>query len=155
MPRPRTPLGQTDIPGRQSAADEHVCISGIHIAGYDIPVGIAVVPLAESALTLKRPRAVHNPQYLIHIRTRGTPYNHLIHTLTANIRKISFQSMPINVHGLCCLLKAGSWTKEIMLVTQQSLQTVYQRKSSIRKKTGMPEKADIAAHIDRIRESRH
>lgn len=63
--------------------------------------------------------------------------------------------MPINVHGLCCLLKAGFSTKEIMLVTQQSLQTVYQRKSSIRKKTGMPEKADIAAHIDRIRESRH
>lgn len=56
---------------------------------------------------------------------------------------------------LCCLLKAGFSTKEIMLVTQQSLQTVYQRKSSIRKKTGMPEKADIAAHIDRIRESRH
>lgn len=40
---------------------------------------------------------------------------------------------------LCCLLKAGFSTKEIMLVTQQSLQTVYQRKSSIRKKTGYPD----------------
>lgn len=49
---------------------------------------------------------------------------------------------------LCCLLKSGFSTKEIMLVTQQSLQTVYQRKSSIRKKTGMPEKADIPEFIE-------
>lgn len=49
---------------------------------------------------------------------------------------------------LCCLLKSGFSTKEIMLLTQQSLQTVYQRKSSIRKKTGMPEKTDIPEFIE-------
>lgn len=39
-------------------------------------------------------------------------------------------------------------TKEISVVTQQSIPTIYQRKTNIRKKLGMDEKEDI---IDFIR----
>lgn len=49
---------------------------------------------------------------------------------------------------LCCLLCAEFSTKEISVVTQQSIPTIYQRKTNIRKKLGMDEKEDI---IDFIR----
>ncbi len=45
---------------------------------------------------------------------------------------------------LCCLLKANFATKEISVVTQQSVRTVYQRKTQIRQKLQLEEKADIA-----------
>jgi len=48
---------------------------------------------------------------------------------------------------LCCLLKAGFSTKEICVVTQQSTPSVYQRKTTIRKKLGMDEKQDIIEFI--------
>ena len=44
---------------------------------------------------------------------------------------------------LCCLLRANFSTKEISIVTQQGIRTVYQRKSVIRQKLGMEEKGDI------------
>ncbi len=44
---------------------------------------------------------------------------------------------------LCCLLKANFSTKEISILTQQSVRTVYQRKTQIRQKLGLEEKADI------------
>ena len=44
---------------------------------------------------------------------------------------------------LCCLLKANFSTKEISIVTQQGIRTVYQRKTVIRQKLGMEEKEDI------------
>ena len=40
---------------------------------------------------------------------------------------------------LCCLLKAQFSTKEINILTKQSLQTIYQRKSQIRAKLGVNE----------------
>lgn len=48
---------------------------------------------------------------------------------------------------LCCLLKANFTTKEISVVTQQSVRTVYQRKSTIRQTLQMPEAEDIAAFL--------
>lgn len=48
---------------------------------------------------------------------------------------------------LCCLLKAKFSTKEISIVTQQSLQTVYQRKSMLRRKLSMPEAQDITSFL--------
>ena len=48
---------------------------------------------------------------------------------------------------LCCLLKANFSTKEISVVTQQSVRTVYQRKSTIRQTLEMPEGEDIASFI--------
>ena len=48
---------------------------------------------------------------------------------------------------LCCLLCAGFSTKEISVVTQQSIPTIYQRKTNIRKKLGVGEKEDIVAFI--------
>ena len=48
---------------------------------------------------------------------------------------------------LCCLLCAGFSTKEISVVTQQGIRTVYQRKSTIRHKLGMVKKDDILAFL--------
>jgi predicted transcriptional regulator len=45
---------------------------------------------------------------------------------------------------LCCLLKAGFSTKEINMLTRQSLQTIYQRKTQVRQKLGLAEGEDIA-----------
>lgn len=49
---------------------------------------------------------------------------------------------------ICCLLRAGFSTKEIGVVTQQSNATIYVRKTSIRKKTGMAEGEDIVAFVE-------
>ena len=48
---------------------------------------------------------------------------------------------------LCCLLRANFSTKEISIVSQQSVRTVYQRKSVIRQKLGMEEKGDIVEFL--------
>ncbi|MDE6139409.1 MAG: hypothetical protein K2F95_00435 [Alistipes sp.] len=45
---------------------------------------------------------------------------------------------------LCCLLRANFSTKEIAIVTQQSVRTVYQRKTVVRQKLQIEEKGDIA-----------
>ncbi len=44
---------------------------------------------------------------------------------------------------LCCLLKADFSTKEINMLTRQSLQTIYQRKTQVRQKLGLNEAEDI------------
>jgi len=49
---------------------------------------------------------------------------------------------------LCCLLCANFSTKEIQVVTQQSIPTIYQRKTSIRKKIGIGEKEDIILFLN-------
>ena len=48
---------------------------------------------------------------------------------------------------LCCLLKADFSTKEINMLTRQSLQTIYQRKTQIRQKLNLAEAEDIAMAI--------
>ena len=48
---------------------------------------------------------------------------------------------------LCCLLKANFSTKEINMLTRQSLQTIYQRKTQIRQKLSIPEADDILYHL--------
>lgn len=50
---------------------------------------------------------------------------------------------------LCCLLCAGFSTKEISVVTRQSVRTIYQRKTTIRHALGMDEKDDIVDYINR------
>lgn len=50
---------------------------------------------------------------------------------------------------LCCLLCAGFSTKEISVVTQQSIRTIYQRKTNIRHALCMEEKDDIVAFVER------
>lgn len=49
---------------------------------------------------------------------------------------------------LCCLLRADFTTKEISVLTAQSVPTIYQRKTTIRKKLGMDEKGDIIAFLE-------
>lgn len=45
------------------------------------------------------------------------------------------------------LISAGFSTKEISVITGQTTATIYVRKSSIRKKLGVPEKEDIVAFL--------
>ena len=54
---------------------------------------------------------------------------------------------------LCCLLCAEFSTKEISVVTQQSVRTIYQRKTNIRQKLKMDEKDDIVAFISKPKSS--
>lgn len=49
---------------------------------------------------------------------------------------------------LCCLLCADFSTKEISVVAQQSVRTIYQRKTNIRHALGMDEKDDIVGYIN-------
>jgi len=48
---------------------------------------------------------------------------------------------------LCCMLCAGFSTKEISVICQQGIQTIYQRKTTIRQKLKMDEKEDIVDFI--------
>ena len=48
---------------------------------------------------------------------------------------------------LCCLLKADFSTKEINMLTRQSMQTIYQRKTQIRQKLNLAEAEDITTAI--------
>ena len=48
---------------------------------------------------------------------------------------------------LCCLLKADFSTKEINMLTRQSLQTIYQRKTQVRQKLNLAEAEDIITAI--------
>lgn len=45
------------------------------------------------------------------------------------------------------LMVAGFSTKEISVITGQTTSTIYVRKSSVRKKLGVPEKEDIVAYL--------
>lgn len=55
---------------------------------------------------------------------------------------------------LCCLLRADFTTKEISVLTAQSVPTIYQRKTNIRKKLGMDEKGDIIAFLTLDKDAR-
>ncbi len=48
------------------------------------------------------------------------------------------------------LMLAGFSTKEISVITSQTTSTIYVRKSSIRKKLGVPEKEDIIAFLEDV-----
>ena len=48
---------------------------------------------------------------------------------------------------LCCLLRADFSTKEINMLTRQSLQTIYQRKTQVRQKLGLEEGEDIVERL--------
>ena len=47
------------------------------------------------------------------------------------------------------LMMAGFSTKEISVIPSQTTATIYTRKSTIRKKLGIPEKEDIVAFVHR------
>ena len=51
-----------------------------------------------------------------------------------------------------CLFKANFSTKEINMLTRQSLQTIYQRKTQIRQKLSIPEKT-LERHIKILRDA--
>ena len=53
---------------------------------------------------------------------------------------------------LCCLLKANFSTKEINMLTRQSLQTISQRKTQIRQKLSILEKT-LECHIKILKDA--
>lgn len=50
---------------------------------------------------------------------------------------------------LCCLLCANFTTKEISVISQQSIRTIYQRKTTIREKLNMQQAEDIVEFINK------
>jgi len=73
-----------------------------------------------------------------------------------NMKHNSFHRYLVNSYGytlidkeiqLCCLLCEGFTTKDISVLIRQSSQTIYQRKTTIRKKLGMGEKEDIIVFL--------
>lgn len=67
----------------------------------------------------------------------------------SRLRKLAGGRLSEKEVQLCCLLCAEFSTKEISVLTQQSVRTVYQRKTNIRHALGMNEKDDIVAYIDK------
>ena len=67
------------------------------------------------------------------------------------------QEMPDGAHPvlnekelqLCCLLRADFSTKEINMLTRQSLQTIYQCKTQVRQKLGLDEGDDIIEKLEK------
>lgn len=57
--------------------------------------------------------------------------------------KDRFPSLNEKEIQLCCLIRGGFKTDEIAFVIQQSVYSIHKRKTSIRKKLGMDERADI------------
>ena len=55
---------------------------------------------------------------------------------------------------LCCLLRAGFSTKEINMLTRQSMQTIYQRKTQVRQKLGMQDGDDIVERITNYKQNK-
>lgn len=53
---------------------------------------------------------------------------------------------------LCCLLRAGFSTKETNMLTRQSMQTIYQRKSQIRAKLHLQEGEDIIPFLTKLQQ---
>ncbi len=69
--------------------------------------------------------------------------------LNASDKETKYQGPVLNEKEiqLCCLLKADFSTKEINMLTRQSMQTIYQRKTQIRQKLNLAEAEDITTAI--------
>ena len=57
------------------------------------------------------------------------------------------ETLTLKEEQIIALMVAGFSTKEISVITGQTASTIYVRKSSIRKKLGVPEKQDIVAFL--------
>ena len=76
-------------------------------------------------------------------------YTRLVHKYGANDQSNDPAHPVLNEKELqlCCLLKADFSTKEINMLTRQSLQTIYQRKTQVRQKLSLAEAEDITTSI--------
>ena len=73
-------------------------------------------------------------------------YSHLVEKYGATTPQEPDTTRPVlneKELQLCCLLRADFSTKEINMLTRQSLQTIYQRKTQVRQKLGLQEGEDI------------
>ena len=73
-------------------------------------------------------------------------YSHLVEKYGATTPQEPDTTRPVlneKELQLCCLLRADFSTKEINMLTRQSLQTIYQRKTHVRQKLGLQEGEDI------------
>ncbi len=65
----------------------------------------------------------------------------------SNLHKRFGDTLSAKEEQIIVLMMAGFSTKEISVITGQTTSTIYVRKSSIRKKTGVPGKEDIVAFL--------
>ena len=65
----------------------------------------------------------------------------------SNLHKKYGDTLNSKEEQIIVLMVAGFSTKEISVITGQTTSTIYVRKSSIRKKLGVPEKEDIVRFL--------
>lgn len=111
---------------------------------------VASTPTNHNKDLLKQVSLIHNEQTADDMLAWDDLYQ-LIDTIYHNyFTKMTFKYGDLLTEKekqLCCLLCAGFSTKEISVISQQGLQTIYQRKTTIRQKLKMDEKEDIVEFI--------
>ena len=75
-----------------------------------------------------------------------TEYPYLYNNFQQKL-KDKFPSLNEKEIQLCCLIRGGFKTDEIAFVIRQSVYSIHKRKTAIRKKLGMDERADILTII--------
>jgi len=111
---------------------------------------VASTPTSYNKDLLKQVSLIHNKTTTDDMLAWDDLYQ-LIDTMYQNyFTKLTFKYGDVLTEKekqLCCLLCAGFSTKEISVISQQGLQTIYQRKTTIRQKLRMEEKEDIVEFI--------
>jgi len=114
---------------------------------------VATTPTAQNQALLKQISHIANKDIAVEELLNWDDLYHTIDSIYNNFYTRLLQNYGSVLNDreiqLCCLLCAEFSTKEISVVTQQSVRTVYQRKTTIRQKLAMDEKDDIVEFINK------
>jgi len=118
---------------------------------------VATTPTAQNQALLKQISNIANKDVPVDELLNWNDLYHTIDSLYNNFYTRLLQNYGSALNDreiqLCCLLCAEFSTKEISVVTQQSVRTIYQRKTTIRQKLEMDEKDDIVDFINKPKSS--
>ena len=110
---------------------------------------VATTPTSQNQALLKQISNIANNDIPVEELLNWNDLYHTIDSIYDNFYTKLLQKYGAGLNDreiqLCCLLCAEFSTKEISVVTQQSVRTIYQRKTTIRQKLEMDEKDDIVA----------
>jgi len=114
---------------------------------------VATIPTAQNQALLKQISGIANKDIPVEDLLNWNDLYHTIDSIYDNFYTRLLQDYGAVLNDreiqLCCLLCAEFSTKEISVVTQQSVRTIYQRKTTIRQKLGMDEKDDIVEFLNK------
>ena len=114
---------------------------------------VATIPTAQNQALLKQISGIANKDIPVEDLLNWNDLYHTIDSIYDNFYTRLLQNYGAVLNDreiqLCCILCAEFSTKEISVVTQQSVRTIYQRKTTIRQKLGMDEKDDIVDFLNK------